>query len=159
MLCLLHANCLCVVGVLGRGERLQWFWKLPMTLLALRTTIKPDINASPSDLVFGEGITVPGQLIGPPQLTEEELLREQRSTLSNLRVEVERLQPRPTSAHRTPQVHIPEELASATHVLVRKGAQQPLLGGLGHFSAVFSNNTKNQMMLRRTLPGGKSKTP
>ena len=59
---------------LGRGERLQWFWKLPMTLLALRTTVKPDIGASPSDLVFGEGITVPGQLIGPPNLTEEELL-------------------------------------------------------------------------------------
>ena len=83
---------------LGSGERHNWFWKLPMTLLALRTTVKPDIGASPSDLVYGEGITVPGQLIGPPQLSEEELLRQQRATLSNLRVEVERLQPKPTSA-------------------------------------------------------------
>ena len=111
---------------LGRGERLQWFWKLPMTLLALRTTIKPDINASPSDLVFGEGITVPGQLIGPPTLTDEELLRQQRSTLSNVRVEVERLQPTATSAHRRPQVNVPDELSTATHVLVRKGVQPSL---------------------------------
>ena len=111
---------------LGNGERHNWFWKLPMTLLALRTTVKPDIGASPSDLVYGEGITVPGQLIGPPQLSEEELLRQQRSTLSNLRVEVERLQPKPTSAHRVPQVHIPDELATATHVLVRKGLQPSL---------------------------------
>ena len=111
---------------LGNGERHEWFWKLPMTLLAIRTTIKPDIGASPSDLVYGEGITVPGQLVGPPQLSDEELLREQRSTLNNLRVEVERLQPKPTSAHRRPQVQIPDELATATHVLVRKGLQPSL---------------------------------
>ena len=111
---------------LGQGERLLWFWKLPMTMLALRTTVKPDIGASPSDLVFGEGITVPGQLIGPPDLTDEELLRQQRSTLSSLRVEVERLQPKPTSAHRRPRVNVPDELSTATHVLVRKGVQPSL---------------------------------
>ena len=111
---------------LGNGERHQWFWKLPMTLLTIRTTIKPDIGASPSDLVYGEGITVPGQLIGPPQLSDEELLREQRATQANLRVEVERLQPKPTAHHRRPRVQIPEELATATHVLVRKGVQPSL---------------------------------
>ena len=111
---------------LGRGERLQWYWKLPMSLLALRTTVKPDVGASPSELVFGEGITVPGQLIGPPDLSDDELLRQQRATRNNLRVEVERLQPTPTSAHRTPRINIPDELASATHVLVRKGLQQSL---------------------------------
>ena len=111
---------------LGDGERLQWYWKLPMALLAIRTTIKPDIGASPSELVFGEGVAVPGQLIGPPDLTDEELLRAQRSTLSSLRVEVERLQPKPTSAHRTPRINVPDELATATHVLVRKGVQPSL---------------------------------
>ena len=111
---------------LGDGERLQWYWKLPMTLLALRTTVKPDIGASPSELVFGEGVTVPGQLIGPPNLTDEELLRAQRSTLSNLRVEVERLQPKPTSTHRNPRINVPDELSTATHVLVRKGVQPSL---------------------------------
>ena len=111
---------------LGQGERLQWYWKLPMTMLALRTTVKPDIGSSPSELVFGEGITVPGQLIGPPNLSDEELLRAQRATQANLRVEVERLQPKPTSHHRRPRVNIPDELASATHVLVRKGVQPSL---------------------------------
>ena len=97
-----------------------------MSMLALRTTVKPDIGASPSELVFGEGVTVPGQLIGPPELSDEELLRQQRATRNNLRVEVERLQPKPTSAHRTPRVNIPDELATATHVLVRKGVQPSL---------------------------------
>ena len=111
---------------LGEGDRHGWYWKLPMTLLALRTTVKPDIGASPSDLVYGEGIAVPGQLVGPPQMTDEELLRAQRASLNDLRVEVERLQPKPTSAHRNPQVHVPDELATATHVLVRKGLQPSL---------------------------------
>ena len=97
-----------------------------MSLLALRTTVKPDINASPADLVYGEGLTVPGQLVGPPQMTDDELLRAQRSCHNNLRVEVERLQPKPTSTHRNPQTHVPEELATATHVLIRKGLQLSL---------------------------------
>ena len=112
---------------LCHDEREKWFWKLPMTLLALRTTIKPDIGASPSDLVYGEGIAVPGQLAGPPQLDDQELIRQQRSTLRNLQTEVERLQPKPTAHHRRPQVHIPEDLATATHVLVLRGGVQPTL--------------------------------
>ena len=112
---------------LCRDEKENWFWALPMTLLALRTTVKPDIGASPSDLVYGEGISVPGQLVGPPQLDDAELLRQQRATLRNLQVEVERLQPKQTAHHRTAQVHIPEDLATATHVLVLRGGVQPSL--------------------------------
>ena len=33
----------------------EWYWRLPCVLLAIRTTLKPDIAASPADLVFGEG--------------------------------------------------------------------------------------------------------
>ena len=135
---------------LGRGERLQWFWRLPMTMLTLRTTVKPDIGASPSDLVFGEGITVPGQLIGPPCLTEEELLRQQRSTLSNLRVEVERLQPTATSAHRSPRVNIPDELSTATHVLVRKGVQPSLTAP---YEGPYEVVSRHHNGFRLRLPG------
>ena len=98
-----------------------------MTLLALRTTIKPDIGACPADLVYGEGIAVPGQLVGPPQLDDADLLRQQRATLRNLQVEVERLQPKPTAHHRRPQIHIPEELATCSHVFVLRGGVQPTL--------------------------------
>ena len=68
-----------------------------MTMLALRMTNKPDIGASPSELVYGEGISVPGQLVGLPEMTDAELLRQQRASLGNLSLEVEKLQPKPTS--------------------------------------------------------------
>merc|ERR1711911_49378 len=112
---------------LCRDERENWYWRLPMTLLALRTTIKPDVGASPSDLVYGEGISIPGQLAGPPQLNDADLLRQQRATLRNLQVEVERLQPKPTAHHRRPQIHVPEELATSSHVFVLRGGVQPTL--------------------------------
>ena len=112
---------------LGNQDRGNWFWRLPMTLLALRTTVKPDLGASPSDLVYGEGIAVPGQVLPSPPIPDEELLERQRRTLSNLRMEVERMQPVPTSAHRRPAVHVPEELDTCTHVFVLRGGVQPTL--------------------------------
>ena len=111
---------------LGQVERNNWFWKLLMTMLALRMTIKPDIGASPSELVYSEGISVPGQLVGLPEMTDAELLRQQRASLGNLRLEVKRLHPKPTSDHRRPAVHIPDNIATATHVLVRRGLQLSL---------------------------------
>ena len=138
---------------LGNGQRNQWFWKLPMTLLALRTTIKPDLGASPAELVYGEGVAVPGQLIGPPTLSDAELLREQRSTLGNLRMEVERLQPVPTSTHRRPQTHIPDELATATHVLVRKGLQPSLTAP---YDGPFKILARHETGFRVQFPGRNS---
>ena len=138
---------------LGNGHRNQWFWKLPMTLLALRTTIKPDLGASPSELVYGEGVTVPGQLIGPPVLSDADLLREQRATLGNLRMEVERLQPVPTSTHRRPQTHVPDELATATHVLVRKGIQPSLTAP---YEGPFKVLARHETGFRLQFPGRNS---
>ena len=44
-----------------------------------------------------------------------------------MRLEVERLQPTPTSAHRRPDVRVPEEVDTATHVFVQRGGVQPTL--------------------------------
>ena len=136
---------------LCKDERDKWFWRLPMTLLALRTTVKPDIGASPSDLVYGEGISIPGQLAGPPQLDDADLLQQQRSTLRSLQVEVERLQPKPTSHHRTPQTHIPESLATATHVLVLRGGVQPCL--TAPYDGPFRVLERGENGFRVQLPG------
>ena len=87
---------------LCRDKRDKWIWKLPMTLLA---TVKPDIGACPSDLVYGEGIAIPGQLANSAQLDDADMPKQQRSTLRNLRLKVERLQPRPTYTTYTTNPH------------------------------------------------------
>ena len=106
---------------LGEDAGAQWFWRLPLVLLAIRTTIKPDVGATPPDLVFGEGVAVPGCLLSSTPSSEEELQQQSRQTLANLRMEVERLQPTQTSAHRIQRVQLPTDLQTASHVFIKRG--------------------------------------
>ena len=99
----------------------DWYWHLPCSLLAIRTTLKPDVGAAPCELVFGDTLAVPGQLLSSRNEDEEEQNRQRINTQDNLRLEVQRLQPKATSAHRRPQIHVPDELQQCTHVFVRRG--------------------------------------
>ena len=114
------------LNALVTEESDKWYWKLPCVLLAIRTTMKPDINASPADLVFGEGLAIPGEILSSPP-DDNESHEERQRLFDNLRLEVARVQPTRTSAHRRPAVHIPEDLRTATHVFVRRGGVQPSL--------------------------------
>ena len=105
----------------------EWYWKLPLALLAIRTTLKPDIGASPADLVFGDALSLPGDVVSPSDPADQQHSQRQAASLASLRVEVARLLPTPTSAHRTPKLYIPGQLESATHVFVRRGGVQPTL--------------------------------
>ena len=91
-----------------------------MAMLAIRTTLKPDVEASPSDLVYGEGLAVPGELLPSSPASDVELSRQRSAGLADMRLEVARLQPVQTSAHRRPVIHFPEGLETCTHVFVRR---------------------------------------
>ena len=142
------------LNALVKDEPEQWYWKLPCTLLAIRTTLKPDINASPADIVFGEGLPVPGDLL-PGEATENAAEQAQRERLlDNLRLEVARVQPKPTSAHRRPAVYVPEDLRTATHVFVRRGGVQPAFCNpyIGPYKVVDRHETS----FRIAIPGAPS---
>ena len=134
---------------LSNDEPVNWFWHLPCTLLCIRTTLKPDIGASPADLVFGEGLSVPGSLI--PSRPDTVDNQQRRQTLDHLRLEVARLQPTNTSAHRTPRVHIPDALAQATHVFVLRGGHQPSL--TSPYSGPFRVVSRSNESYRIAVPG------
>lgn len=115
---------------LGHDAPDQWYWRLPCVMLAIWTTLKPDLGASPADFVFGEGLAVPGELLPSSPSTDEELQQQRTRALADLCLEVARLQPIPTSAHRQPPVHLPDDLNTCTHVFVRRGGVQPTLVAL-----------------------------
>ena len=132
---------------LGAEATDEWFWKLPCVMLAIRTTVKPDEGASPADLVYGEGLAVPGKLLPTSATTDDQLQRQRAASLSNLRLEVARLQPVQTSAHRRPLVHLPEDLQDCNYVFIRRShsAIHPMLTALyvGPFR-VLSRNSQLQ---------------
>ena len=141
---------------LGAEQPQEWFWKLPCVLLAIRTTFKPDMGASPADLVYGEGLAVPGELLSSVPSTEPDLERQRRAALADLRVEVARFQPVPTSSHRHPQLHLPHELDTCTHVFVRRGGVQSTLSSpyLGPYRVV----SRNQHNFKVAIPGRQTET-
>ena len=141
---------------LGAESPHNWFWRLPCVLLSIRTTLKPDLGASPADLVFGEQLAVPGESLPSNPVDDEQLLRQRASALADIRVEVARLQPVPTSAHRQPLVHIPQELSSCTHVFVRRGGVQSTLSSpyVGPFRVV----SRTDMNFVIAVPGRQNET-
>ena len=138
---------------LGSEEPNEWFWRLPCSLLAIRTTLKPDLGASPADIVYGEGLAVPGTLLSTQPLSEEERAQQHQNFLNNLRLEVARLQPTATSTHRHPRIHIPNELQTASHVMVRKGGIQPSFNA--PYSGPFRVISRQENSFRIAMPGGR----
>ena len=129
----------------------EWYWKLPSVLLSIRTTLKPDLGASPAEMVFGEPIAVPGSILSNAPSDGEQLQQHQRQTLANLRLEVARLQPVPTSAHRRQNVRLPEELQSCSHVFVRKGGVQPCLSAA--YSGPYRVLSRQEHFFKISIPG------
>ena len=136
---------------LGHDAPQDWFWRLPCSLLALRTTLKPDVGASPADLVYGEGLTIPGTMLPTHPPAEDQLHQQQRQTLNDLRLEVARLQPKQTSAHRRPHIHFPQELQTATHVFVRRGGVQP--GLTTPYTGPYRVVSRAPLNFRVSIPG------
>ena len=138
---------------LGAETPDEWFWKLPCTMLAIRTTLKPDIGASPADLVYGEGLAVPGELLPSSPSTDEQLQRQRTAALSDLRLEVARLQPVQTSAHRRPLIHFPEGLDDCSHVFVRRDAATLHKALSAPYSGPYRVVSRNQTNFKVAIPG------
>ena len=134
----------------------SWYWKLPGALLSIRTTLKPDVGSSPADLVYGEGLALPGDLIGDFVIDDETLRRRRESTLAGLRLEVARLQPKPTSAHRQPRIYVPSELQNASHVFVKRGGVQASLST--PYEGPYRVIARTAAGYKIAFPGGREET-
>ena len=140
----------CLHAIANEGPPEDWFWRLPNALLAIRTTVKADVNACPAELVYGEGLVVPGTVLPTQNPTDDDLNQERPNTLDHLRLEVARLIPTPTSAHRQPRVNIPPSLQEATHVFVRKGG---FPGFTAPYIGPFRVLERHAQYFRIALPG------
>lgn len=95
-------------------EGVSWSTALPMILLSLRNPLKPDIEASPAELVFGTTLRLPGDLIesGKEPLPAEEFVKELTKAMREL-------QPTETADHSKPKFYMAPALDKCTHVLIR----------------------------------------
>eukprot|EP00795_Rhopilema_esculentum_P012966 gene12966-biopygen3121 len=101
----------------------RWTEILPFVLLSIRNTVKADIDCTPSQLVFGTSLRLPGQLITPdtssPAFDPTSYADRLQSAMQSLK---------PTSPR--PQItksYLPQALHNCTHVFIRTDAvRKPL---------------------------------
>ena len=48
---------------MASNNTMNWYEELPLILLGFRSTIKDDIESTPSELVYGQSLRIPGELV------------------------------------------------------------------------------------------------
>lgn len=99
----------------------NWSRQLPIILLGLRSTFKPDINSTPAELVYGTTLKLPGDMFAPSKFSPQtEFVRELVSNMQNI-------QPTDTAHHNKNKTFIFSNLENATHVFIRNDTLRPSL--------------------------------
>ena len=103
-------------------EQERWTDALPLVLLGMRTAFKEGLQASLAELVYGETLRIPGEL-----LAASPIARHQFEVITQLRRHFEQLRPVPAARHASPAVFIHKDLADSTQVFLRHDAvRRPL---------------------------------
>lgn len=107
-----------------------WLEALPMVLLGIRTALKEDLKASSAELLYGEPLRLPGEMLTPPPANTP---RDPVEFINRLREHMARLRPTPASRHGNPNTFVFKDLATCTHVFLRddtvRGALKPPYSG------------------------------
>ncbi|KAK3712545.1 hypothetical protein RRG08_002874 [Elysia crispata] len=99
----------------------NWVEELPWVLLGLRTTPKEDLGYSSAELVYGEPLTIPGELVPPKSAKSMDDL------LLNFRLNIPLYAPLAASHHTSARTYLSPSLLAAKHVYVRRdGTKGPL---------------------------------
>lgn len=112
-------------------SNMTWVEALPLVLLGIRAAIKEDMKTSPAELVFGEPLRLPGELISIDK--SENLNNDPCSYVSRLRQQMQTLRPSPASRHSRQKPFVFKDLSSCSHVFLRddtvRGALKPPYSG------------------------------
>lgn len=95
----------------------EWTDALPLVLLGIRNAYKEDLQSSAAELVYGEPLRVPGELLAPatPDVEPSVLMQQ-------LRRHMESLRPIPAARHASYATFVHKDLKDITHVFLRHDA-------------------------------------
>ncbi|CAH2062826.1 unnamed protein product, partial [Iphiclides podalirius] len=87
--------------------------------------LKEDLQCSPAQLVYGEPLRLPGELIAPSPAPDR--VEDLTNFATQLRLQMARLRPTPASRHGQQPVFVSKDLLTATHVFLRDDTVRPSL--------------------------------
>ncbi|XP_037567423.1 uncharacterized protein LOC119447472 [Dermacentor silvarum] len=95
-----------------------WLEAIPPVILGLRATFKPDINATPAELVYREPLHLPGEFLAA--LPSSTTMSDPTEFVARLRRTIAALRPSPAAHHCKPTPFVFKELASCTHAFLHE---------------------------------------
>ena len=102
----------------------SWMDDLPVVLLGIRTSWRTELDCSPSDLVYGMTVNVPGAFLEP--VNREEL--PSSDFVQDLYRTMREIEPTQMSHHSSPKTNVPQSLETSSFVYVREDAvRHPLV--------------------------------
>ncbi|BHF70404.1 hypothetical protein SprV_0301345400 [Sparganum proliferum] len=125
----------------------NWTDHLPLVLLGIRSALKPDLDCSAAELVFGATVRLPGEMISP---TPQSAVEDPTNLLHRLRQFMRTLSPVPPRSSASPS-HLEKDLATCSHVYLRcDRVRRPLEPPYDGPFRVISRGTKNFRIQRGT---------
>ncbi|CAH4035382.1 unnamed protein product [Pieris brassicae] len=96
----------------------NWHEVLPLVLLGIRSAWKEDISSSSAELLYGEGLRLPGDLF----ISSGTEITDHSDFLSRLRQHISQLKPTPVMRHGKAKTFVHKDLKQATSVFLRQDA-------------------------------------
>lgn len=111
-------------SLIARQNTQNWYYDLPLILLGIRSTYKEDLNCSPAELVYGQCLKLPAELIvDDPKIPPATYM----SILSRLREGVNNLKPVDTRKIKNQTIYVPKSLSNCKFVFLRIDRLKPSL--------------------------------
>ncbi|GFX05851.1 hypothetical protein TNCV_1784841, partial [Trichonephila clavipes] len=103
-------------------ENIKWTETLPAVLLGLRVAVKPDINASSAELVYGVSLRLPAEIC-----TDASSMPLDYGFVQQLKNHMNHLKPLSTSTHGFSKIFVHPKLDDCSHVFLRVDKVSPSL--------------------------------
>ncbi|BHF84632.1 hypothetical protein SprV_0902778300 [Sparganum proliferum] len=125
----------------------NWTDHLSLVLLGIRSALKPDLDCSAAELVFGATVRLPGEMISP---TPQSAVEDPTNLLHRLRQFMRTLSPVPPRPS-VSESYLEKDLATCSHVYLRcDRVRRPLEPPYDGPFRVISRGTKNFRIQRGT---------
>ncbi|XP_049886568.1 uncharacterized protein LOC126381069 [Pectinophora gossypiella] len=92
----------------------------------MRAALKEDLQCSAAELVYGEPLRLPGELISPAEPNQDRF-EDLQSFATQLRRNMARLRPIAASRHGQQSIFVPKDLSTASHIFLRDDTVRPSL--------------------------------
>lgn len=111
-------------SLIARCNTVHWSEELGLVLLGIRASVREDLKCSPSELVYGQTLKIPGEFFVNTPLSEPV---NPCNFVDRLRNKMQTIFPTNTRSNNSNNVYVPKSLDTCSHVFVRIDKVKPTL--------------------------------